>query len=497
MLNQPPNNSSANADGFPVTSAVDDAAFVPVVASIAGSTGATVAEEVNRRLAVTCELVSQIHICGEADRACQQLADSLESFLEAADHVYVALHRQPKGLRVQAASKGQSLKARLKTDLLSAMREAVAKNETVYFGRQADAGERPGHERFGIACHDQLAEELDCPFLTTVPLNSSSGELQGVLVLAGSQGEMPSQDRGLLQSLATPVADALALMMRVERHWVFRKIKDLQDTITRANANWMLLLCFVVCFVAALPFPYNVHCRCKVDPAQKRFVSAPFAGQLEETFVEPGDIVQANQALTRLDATPTELELAEVEAEYKQAESKRDGYLAAYEQGNARLAQLEMERLRARHDLLMHRLEHLSVTSPIGGIVLTGDLKRSSGKPVDTGDVLFEVSPLNQLDIEVSIPEDDVRFVKTDDLVKVRLDAFPFRRFTGKVHRIYPAAVLEQDENVFLARVKLPVVPQELRPGMAGTANIITAAAPLGWIWMHKPLAHVARWCGW
>ena len=71
--------------------------------------------------------------------------------------------------------------------------------------------------------------------------------------------------------------------------------------------------------------------------------------------------------------------------------------------------------------------------------------------------------------------------------VTIRLDAFPLRTFHGTVSRISPRAETREEENVFVAEVKLDNIKNLLRPGMVGRGRVWTGWSPCGWNLLHKP----------
>ena len=103
--------------------------------------------------------------------------------------------------------------------------------------------------------------------------------------------------------------------------------------------------------------------------------------------------------LATLDGRETKLELAEVEAELNRATKQRDGHVVSHESGEAYVAKYEIERLKSRRSLLLHRQESLELRSPMDGIVIAGDLQNAEGMPLKVGQTLFEVAPLDQLRI--------------------------------------------------------------------------------------------------
>jgi multidrug resistance efflux pump len=260
-----------------------------------------------------------------------------------------------------------------------------------------------------------------------------------------------------------------------------------------------LVLIAVVAVAALLcvPWTYRLDCRCEVQPVIRRVVAAPFDGKLLGARVEPGDVVRVGQTLAVLDGREVRWELAGIVAEHSRAGKERDGHFAEHDFGAARLAELEQERLAHRQRLLEDRTANLEVRSPSDGVIIAGDLKKFEGKPLETGETLFEVAPLGRMRIEIEVPEDQVRHVTAGQPVTVALEAFPGRRWTGHVARIHPRAETRDDRYVFIAEVELPNDDALLRPGMRGEAHLAGPRRSLGWCLFHRPLAKLLFWLGW
>ena len=94
----------------------------------------------------------------------------------------------------------------------------------------------------------------------------------------------------------------------------------------------------------AIPLPYRVACDCELQPVLRRFVAAPYAGILERTFAENGDIVSKDQLLAQMDGRNLRIELSGLQAELAGAKKKRDLALAQGDIANSQIARSEMER---------------------------------------------------------------------------------------------------------------------------------------------------------
>ena len=73
----------------------------------------------------------------------------------------------------------------------------------------------------------------------------------------------------------------------------------------------------------------------------------------------------------------------------------------------------------------------------------------------NAGTVLFTVADLKTLLIKVNLNEVDIAKVKVGQPVRITLDAYPQKNFTGKVRFVAPAAKLQDKIKVFPVEVAL------------------------------------------
>ena len=268
----------------------------------------------------------------------------------------------------------------------------------------------------------------------------------------------------------------------------FRKSK-FTKTCLIGFAAAALLLC--------VPLPYRVGCDCEVQPVLRRFVASPHDGILEKTFVESGDIVEANQIVAHLDGRQMRIELSVLRAELAGAKKRHDSSLAQGDVAASHIARSEMKRHQSKIEILEQQVTNLEVRTPIAGIVVSGDLEKVQGAPLEMGQTLFEIAPLDEMVAEIGIPESEIRYVKPGMTVGIKLDSFPFKTWKGTVEKIHPRNEIINDESVFVAQVVLDNDAQQLRPGMQGSAKISTSMSPIGWNLFHTSWEAVRYWMIW
>ena len=223
------------------------------------------------------------------------------------------------------------------------------------------------------------------------------------------------------------------------------------------------------------------------EPVHQQVITAPFDGYIKDVNVEVNDFVEGNKTLlASLDTAELRLQLAAARAEraryLKQASiAMRDNKIA-----QAQMARAEADKIGARIDLLNYQISRARIISPINGIVVKGDMKKKIGAPVKTGDVLFEVSPLESLRAEIMIPEEEIFYVKTGQKGHLATASYPSEDIEFVVERINPMAEVVNQRNVFRVRARLLDTYPWIRPGMEGVAKVSAGRRSYVWIWTRK-----------
>ena len=152
--------------------------------------------------------------------------------------------------------------------------------------------------------------------------------------------------------------------------------------------------------------------------------------------------------------------------------------------------------MQAEIDLIEWKIDQANIKAPIAGTVIRGDWMKEPGRPFETGNILFEIAPLERLRAELLVPEDRI-----GDLERLRDNgealtgelapkSHPGRYLDVEVERISPIADVVDRDNVFRVRVELTLDDQEwaevltwLRPGHEGVARIKVGRARYAWLW--------------
>ncbi len=266
---------------------------------------------------------------------------------------------------------------------------------------------------------------------------------------------------------------------------------------TRGRPRWAIG-CAVAMLVLLLmcPVPYRVHCTARIEPCNSRAVSSPFAATLQAVHVQPGDKVHAGQSLVELDGRPLRLELQAIEAEIQQAVKQQDVAIAGGRIADAQQSKLKEQQLVRRGELLQRRLDQLVLVSPIDGVIVAGDLRRSIDAPLESGKLLFEIAPLDSVLIEVEIPETEIAMVRDDAAAQIRFDSAQAGTSDTSLTRIYPAAQIRDQQSVFVAPIEFANLAGKYRPGMKGKAIVYGPTRPWAWSYLRGFIEQLSWFVG-
>jgi multidrug efflux pump subunit AcrA (membrane-fusion protein) len=451
-------------------------------------------EKSARRLAVLAELVSRLETSRSIDEACRRLANEWQEYLGIQQVVVGRCHPGRSNCHVAAISGIDAFRRNSE----EARTAEAALQESIIRGELSMWPPKDESSRFALKAHQRFARSAGVEAVVGHILRDERGEIQGAWLFAGSVEQLHNDAvLGLLCAAQVPVASTLGLLARVRTGWLARLSSSLTNLIRQHRGQAILFALMVAIAMLFVPVPHRVKCDCQLEPVTRRFVAAPFDGPLKEAFVRPGDLVTRGQLLARMDGREVRWELAGVQADLYRAAKERAGHVASHDAGAAVVAGHEVDRLQYREQLLKARDQELEIRSPVDGMVVSGDLEEAEGMPLQIGEVLFEVAPLDAMVVELAVPEDDFTFVQSGMPVRIAFDAFPLKSYEAKVDHVHPRAELRDEENVFIGELRLDNPHHTLHPGMRGYARVKVGKAPLGWLLFRRPAAAVVEWLGW
>jgi len=197
-----------------------------------------------------------------------------------------------------------------------------------------------------------------------------------------------------------------------------------------------------------------------IEASRVNYITPTIPGRINNITVEVGDRVHKGQLLVQMDRT----NLVQAQLQLTNAERELGRVTELHSSGSA--TQQQLDQLTSQVDVLRETVRNLAentdLHSPIDGVVTARyfDAKNIFGgaQPIL---IVMQIAPVKVL---VSISEIYFPQVKTGMEVRVKLDTYPNRDFTGKVSVIYPT--IDRMSRTFNAEVTINNENMLIRPGM-------------------------------
>jgi len=299
-------------------------------------------------------------------------------------------------------------------------------------------------------------------------------------------------DQPTLDLLAAAGA-ALAPILEEKRlndRWLPQKVaatarNQVERLLGPAHLGRKLAVALLLCGLVAIWGVYAVYyvdATARVEGRIERTIVAPFDGFVRTASVRAGDVAREGEPIATLDDRDLLLQRLSWIAERQQRRLEYNRALGSRDRAAANIAQAQIEKAEAQVSLVDDMLGRAKILAPFTGVVVEGDLSRSIGGPVHTGDVLFRLAPLNVYRVALNVDESQIADIATGQTGRLLTSSLPDRPFPITVEKITPVAEARDGRTVF--RVEAAVDGGEgLRPGMEGVAKIEIGRRRLAWIW--------------
>ncbi|HEX6938897.1 MAG TPA: efflux RND transporter periplasmic adaptor subunit [Longimicrobiales bacterium] len=233
-----------------------------------------------------------------------------------------------------------------------------------------------------------------------------------------------------------------------------------------------------------------------VEPIRIVEVKSKASGEILRLHVETGDRVARGALLAEVDPRDVRNALAQAEADLEvararlataEAQRRRSQELrAANVITEQELENTELEVANARSQyvkaqtnlqLAQERMNDVTIRAPLDGTIIqknveVGQIIQSASQNISGGTTLFLMADLSEMQVRTLVDETDIGRIEAGLPARVSVEAYPNRTFIGKVFKIEPQAVVEQNVTMFPVLVRLDNREGLLKPGMNAEVQI-------------------------
>ena len=233
-----------------------------------------------------------------------------------------------------------------------------------------------------------------------------------------------------------------------------------------------------------------------LNPITNVTVGSQISGIIQTLYADWNSPVKANQVVAQLDPATYKAAMAQAEGdlanskanlELNEAQAKRSSDLftnnlisgSDYDTAIANLhqAQAMVQIKEAALDNAKVNLERCTIYSPVDGTVISRnvDVGQTVAASLSAPTLFIIANDLTQMQIDANVSEADIGSVEEGQSVAFTVDAFPDRKFSGRVMQIRNSPTTVQNVVTYDTVIEVSNPDLKLRPGMTANASIITA----------------------
>lgn len=240
---------------------------------------------------------------------------------------------------------------------------------------------------------------------------------------------------------------------------------------------------------------YEVTATGTINPINTVTVGTQVSGIVEKVLADYNDDVKEGQVLALLDSSTLKENMEKSLANYELAQAKEhkaklnyDRIKKLYQDKLTSSASLEEAEVaykeasanvlgaKADYNISKKNFEYATITSPVSGTVISKEIEQGQTVAASfSTPTLFEVAEdLSKMQIEASISEADIGYIKPDMPASFTVDAYPNDKFYGKIRQVRLSPTEVSNVVMYTVIIEIDNSSRKLLPGM--TASVIIKA---------------------
>ncbi len=447
-------------------------------------------EDAQLALQVVATLAADIPLPVAAHQACNLLAEAFRCSRVALGVVH------GMQVRVEALSNQVQFDRRLDRNsrIRAAMEECVDQEEQVCLPGTLGVG------RGLTRAHARLLELEETAAVCSLPI-LHDGDAVGACTLIWDDDAVDSVTTSRMADIARQIAPVLALKQR-EGHSSWRRARTgVRNGLARlVGAGYLKtklfvgISAFVLVAGSLIQTDRRIAAQSIIEGTTQQAIVAPLNGYLISASARAGDRVGKGQVLALIDDRELLLEKQKWQSERDKHAKEYQEALGSRDRAKISIASAKIAQADAELRLVDDQLKRTRMLAPFSGTLVSGDLSRSPGAPLERGQLLFEIVPDDSFRVSLQVDEHDIAGLEVGQAGELRLTGMPGTPIDFQIERIVPLANADQSGNRFRVEANPEVLPGSLRPGMQGVAKVVTGRTSLLQAWTGELVDRLRFW---
>jgi RND family efflux transporter MFP subunit len=349
--------------------------------------------------------------------------------------------------------------------------------------------------------HQELARKFGSGSILTIPMTEGDDIFGAITLLRGEEQPFDAETVRLCKQAVSLLTPFLKLKKENEQALTTSITKAAKHHLTNVLGFKYLKTKLAVAALAGfvlvtglLKSDFQVTADAVLEGKMQRVVAAPIEGFLVSASVRAGDTVRKGDLMATLDDAELQLELSKLNGQLQKFRREYREALSTNDLVKVRVISAQIDQATAEMELTQQQLQKIALTAPFDSVVIEGDLSQMLGSPVERGDTLFKLAPLEGYRIILKVDESLISYVAVGQKGMLALSSMPDRIFELTVQKITAVSKADNNKNIFRVEASLDHAPDLLRPGMEGIGKVNAGRQRLLWIWTHELVDWLRLW---
>ncbi len=281
--------------------------------------------------------------------------------------------------------------------------------------------------------------------------------------------------------------------------FLFRKklragLKSIWGFFMKPSKKWgifspkiMVLSAIVILFGLGFVVPKNIYIEseCYLEPSEQITVRTQTDGFISAILVAEGEDVNKSQVLFNMENLSKNNELARFALDKRISDIDIQQYQSSGNPAGLQPKIVAKERIEQTIKIKQPEIDALTVKAGISGTIITSDLFKLNNAYVKKGTGLCEIASLSKMNIIIPVREEEAGMVDMDDQVEIKVNAFPYNTFSGKIISIGTKADTAKIGNPVKIKLEIDNKDRLLRIGMNGKSRILAETVTWNGFFLH------------
>jgi len=341
-------------------------------------------------------------------------------------------------------------------------------------------------------------EKTQMKSFISIPLKDEEGDL-GILSFESSApyflDERHLEVASILSNQATVAIRNAQLYRQVPLINVMESIMQRKAKLMKMPKNlriaWGVAAAAIVLILTFVPWNLKVMGDVTVLPERRIPVVSEVEGIVKKVYFREGAKIPRGAIISSLQDEDYRLAMGDRQTQRDLLLKEISRSQSTSDSSSLRLQQIQLQQVERELKYYKEQLDRTRIVSPLEGILTTPRIEEKVGALLKKGEQFCELADMRSTRAEVTIEEGEVGYLKVGQQVRLKMNAFPTRKFYGKVTLLGAQMSPQSESRYYRIEAQIENPNLILKSGMVGKAKVETGYHSIGYVILRKPFRFI------